>query len=204
MALSTYAQLQASVADWIDRDDLEVQIRDFIALAEAEFNRTLFIPEREQISTSTLNGATIAVPVDYWGMKALYLETDPRVILEQVALADIRALPMTSGKPEKFALQGTEILFGPAPDSTYAVVMTYWQTIPPLSDAQPTNWLLAAYPDLYLYNALLKGSAFAIDKEQVGTWQGLLSIAFGQAQRTGQDKMAGGAPLRILRAPQVV
>jgi hypothetical protein len=41
MALSTYAQLQARVARWIDRDDLTEDIPEFIQLAEAQMLRDL-------------------------------------------------------------------------------------------------------------------------------------------------------------------
>ena len=41
MALSTYTELKASVADWLNRTDLTSVIPDFIALAEAQIERTL-------------------------------------------------------------------------------------------------------------------------------------------------------------------
>ena len=38
MSISTYAQLQAAVANWLHRTDLTAQIQDFIALAEARLS----------------------------------------------------------------------------------------------------------------------------------------------------------------------
>ena len=38
MALTTFAGLKSSIADWLNRSDLTTQIPDFIALAEADFN----------------------------------------------------------------------------------------------------------------------------------------------------------------------
>jgi hypothetical protein len=35
MAISTYSELQASIADWLNRTDLAAAFKDFIALAEA-------------------------------------------------------------------------------------------------------------------------------------------------------------------------
>jgi hypothetical protein len=203
MPLSSYTELQASIADWLDRDDLETQIRDFITLAEAELNRTLFIPEREEVATASVTGSSLALPTDFWGARSFILDADPQVRLEQLPIGAIRARYDYTGRPAFYALQAREILFGPSPDAAYSVVLNYWQTIPPLSTTEPTNWLLEAYPDLYLYSALLKGSAFAIDQQAIPTWQAMLGMAYAQAQQAGQDKAWGGSPIR-LRAPSYV
>jgi hypothetical protein len=43
MAISTYAELQTAAANWLGRADLTSRIPEFVALAEAKFNRTLRI-----------------------------------------------------------------------------------------------------------------------------------------------------------------
>jgi hypothetical protein len=39
MALTTYAELKTSIADFLNRDDLTSAIPDFITLAEADMQR---------------------------------------------------------------------------------------------------------------------------------------------------------------------
>ena len=41
MALSNYTGLKASIADFLNRDDLTAVIPDFITLAEAQINRDI-------------------------------------------------------------------------------------------------------------------------------------------------------------------
>ena len=41
MALTTYTELKASLADWLNRSDLTTTIPDFISLAEAQIERQL-------------------------------------------------------------------------------------------------------------------------------------------------------------------
>ena len=41
MALATYSDLKASIADFLNRDDLTAVIPDFIKLAEAQFKREI-------------------------------------------------------------------------------------------------------------------------------------------------------------------
>ena len=43
MAISTFAELKTAAANWLDRSDLTDRIPEFIALAEARFNRILRI-----------------------------------------------------------------------------------------------------------------------------------------------------------------
>ena len=45
MALGNYTELQASIADFLNRSDLTLVIPDFITMAEADMNRTLRIKD---------------------------------------------------------------------------------------------------------------------------------------------------------------
>jgi hypothetical protein len=58
------------------------------------------------------------------------------------------------GQPQAYAISGSSLLIAPAPDSAYAIRLTYKQAIPALSDANPTNWLLTRHPDLYVAASL--------------------------------------------------
>ena len=51
MAISTYAELKTSIANWLDRSDLTDVIPDFIALAETRHKRDF--RRSCQISTCT-------------------------------------------------------------------------------------------------------------------------------------------------------
>ena len=51
MAISNYTELNTAVANWLDRDDLTDRIPEFIALAEARFNRLLRIRAMEEKQT---------------------------------------------------------------------------------------------------------------------------------------------------------
>ena len=88
MALSTYTELKAAIADYLDRSDLTSQIVDFITLAEAEFNRTLFVAQREEVSSASASSGTITLPSDFWAMRAIYIDSDPKVFLHQMSLGN--------------------------------------------------------------------------------------------------------------------
>lgn len=205
MALSTYTELKAAIADWLDRTDLTSQIPDFITLAEAEFNRTLFVPQREEVSSSSASSGTIALPADFWSMRSIYIDADPKVYLQQMNMGELRTTYSASatGKPQNFALQsGDEMVLAPSPDATYTLILNYWQTIPPLA-SNSSNWLLDSHPDIYLYGALLQASVFLVDDDRILRWRGALGQAIGQLQDAGNKRAWGSTPVRI-RSPYVV
>lgn len=67
MPLSTYAELKASIANWLNRDDLTAAIPDFIALTEVRLNDRLRLQAMEKqlsIQTADLDVSTDGVLVD--------------------------------------------------------------------------------------------------------------------------------------------
>jgi hypothetical protein len=66
----TYAGLQASVADWLNRADLTAVVPDFIAMAEAQISRRLLMdgPVRMMMgrSDATVTAEFTDVPMISW------------------------------------------------------------------------------------------------------------------------------------------
>jgi len=54
MAITSYATLKTSIANFLARSDLDTQIPEFIQLAEARINRELETREQEKRSQATL------------------------------------------------------------------------------------------------------------------------------------------------------
>ncbi len=74
MAISTYTELKASIANWLNRSDLTDEIADdFIKLTEADFNAKLRIRQMEQIDTVTIDEETETVPTGIYSVRSFYL-----------------------------------------------------------------------------------------------------------------------------------
>lgn len=205
MSLDTYTGLQAAVADYLNRSDLTSEIIDFIALAEAELNRILFVPQREEVSSSSVSSGTVVLPSDYWALKSIYIDADPKVLLQQMSLGELRTTyaAAATGQPQNFAIQsGNELVLGPSPDASYTLVINYWKTIPALA-SNSTNWLLTSHPDIYLFGALLQGQYLVLDDNRALHWRGRLSQAIEQLQESGQLMAYSATPIRI-RPPYTV
>lgn len=203
MPLTTYDELQASIISWSDRGDLADLVPDFIALAEAEFNRVIWTPDCEATATLTVNAATTSLPAGFRSLKSIYVDSDPRVVPEQVTLSELVWLhgAQTTGPLSHFALQaGNTLRWGPSPQEEYSVPIVYYEAIEALSDSNPTNWLLASHPDIYHFGAMVQFLIYADDEEHLGKYQAKYGLAIDELTRAGQQKAYGNNPVRIRSA----
>src|SRR5512139_579977 len=204
MALPTdYSTLQTEIAGWLDRTDLTSYITTFIGMAEAEFNRVIWTPETEAVTTLTAAAETVSLPANFRMARALFISADPKVNLEQMSLNELRYRysAAATGQPSNYAIQsGNTLVLGPSPDASYSVVLNYYQKIPALTVSATTNWLLTAHPDIYIYGTLLRAEAFLANDPRIAVWGNLYGQALAQLEQMGLKKNNGGAPQRIRSA----
>lgn len=67
MAISTYSELQTTIANYLARSDLNAIIPDFIKLAENRLSRDLRIRQMLSVATAqtTAGDSTIGLPTDF-------------------------------------------------------------------------------------------------------------------------------------------
>jgi hypothetical protein len=201
---TTWADLKTSLANWLNRDDLSTtEIPEAIGLAERRLNRVLRVPEMEDAVSTTTSGSTITLPTDFLELRSAYLATDPKTFLEQMTFGELgtRYSAASTGIPQNFALQsGTEMVLAPSPDTTYAVVINYYQKIPALTVSQTTNWLLTAHPDIYLHASLAELHMLLNDETRAAFHEGRTRQFVDELTALGKRKAFSAAPIRI-RAP---
>lgn len=186
MAITTYTELKASVADWLNREDLTSQIPDFITFAEARFNRTLRVREmltrRHNLTTSEF----IKLPVDYletYQLQLPALATQTPEPLTYIAPDDVAKLNANgiNGATRYYTIIDGSFQLIPPPSSNGAdLYITYYAKIPSLSSANATNWLLTKAPDLYLYATLANAAPYLNNDERIPVWAQLASSAFDE------------------------
>jgi hypothetical protein len=181
MPLSTYTELQAAIASWLNRDDLAAAIPDFIALAEAQANRRLRTRPMLARAEAEVAAEFVSLPPDFLEPVSLTIELSESDIVRLDHLAPDRLLGEKSGNPSAgqprcYTIAGSELQFLPAPDKSYTAELTYYAALPPLA-AFGTNWLLARHPDVYLYGALVQSAPYLKDDPRLETWGRLFVTA---------------------------
>lgn len=201
MAITTYAELKSSIADFLNRDDLASVTSSFISLAEADMQRRLRHWRMEKRSTAELDTQYSAIPADFVEVIRMYVtsgDTKPLELISQAQLLDRKAKSLnTSGAPAYYALTAGEIEVYPAPDATYDVELYYLSRIPALSDSNTSNWLLDHYADAYLYGSLVHSAPYLKDDARIQVWAALYQSAIDAINTESERSKYGGSGLRM-------
>lgn len=207
MSITTYAELNTAVANWLKRDDLTARIAEFIALVEAKFNRELKCRQMETRSTTTIDTTStepqmVSLPADFQSMRSFRLSSvsgKPRLeYMSDAQMDEYRtSIGDTTDQPQFYSIFGAEIELAPTPDANYTLEMKYRALIPALTSTNTTNWLLTLAPDAYLYGALLEATPYMKDDPRIATWGAGLSAAINSLNGLTQESGYGSGPLQI-------
>jgi hypothetical protein len=180
VSLSTYTELKAAVADWLNRvgqADLEARAGDFIMLFESLFDKQdIRHPKSTVRATAPVSSEYTALPDDFIEMQRLRTTggssgwaTHRYVTPEE--LEDDKAVNESSSRPHLFSVVGNEIQIRPySTDESLTLEMVYWAKLTKLGEAQASNWLLVESPEAYLFGALCEATPFIRDDERVALW----------------------------------
>lgn len=101
-----------------------------------------------------------------------------------------------SGWPiDVYTINGAMLSVFPQVDATLALY--YYARIPPLSDANPTNWLLSSRPHIYLYAALVQAAPKLGDDGRVPMWEGALNDGLDKLAESEQRRTWKNTAMRI-------
>lgn len=199
--IADYAELQTSVADFLNRDDLTSAIPTFIRLCEARIDRDLTHWRQERRSTATLDAQYSTLPSDF--LRPMRLQLLDTYTGEIAPISTAQMLQMRQdrndrvGRPEYYALTGGSLELFPTPDDTYTASLVYYGRVPALSVSNTTNWLLTEAPDVYLYGALVHSAPYLKDDARLGVWESLFKQGLDTLNISSGDAKYGGTGLRM-------
>jgi len=194
-----YADLLADVADRLDRDDLATRLPRWIKDVEARLNRLLQDPEMDVVSESVASGEYTALPADFGEMVSISTG-DGR--LQPIGAVEFATFDTSiTGTPRYYTVQNGSIGFYPG-NATASIRMVYRRTIPALTEAAPTNWLLERAPDVYKLGVLYHAAQWDHDRETASDYKALWDEAISELRTDGARRKYGAGTLapRIRRA----
>ena len=201
MAITTYAELKSSIANWLNRDDLTSVIPDFISLTEAGINRDLRHYKMINRVDATLDSRYVQMPADWLETVRFGITSGTTYRLELISRDDMLEYRQNTsdiaGIPKFYANIGDTIEVFPTPAAEYQMQLQYYAKTPALSDSNTDNWLLSDAPDIYLYGALVQAAPYLNDDARVQTWAALYSAAIQSLQKSSDDTRFAGSGLRM-------
>ncbi len=201
MALSTYSELQTTIAQYLARSDLNSVIPDFIRLAEQRLGRDLRIRQLLSVSTAvtTPDDNTVGLPTDFIEMRDIHLDTNPISGLTYMAPNNFyrKARVKEAGKPVNYTILAAEMQLAPIPDAEYTLQMLYYAKPDPLSVNNPSNVWLANCPDALLYASLGEAEPYLMNDARLQTWGALYERAVTAISNADQGSEYSGQPMSM-------
>jgi hypothetical protein len=206
LSLSTFGDLKATVASFLNRSNLTTQIPYFVQLAETKIaygDRAGPIPvdplrirAMETSADITINAQTVALPTGYLAPRRLYLNTNPIQELEYIVptLFWRTYISSISDTPTRYTIEGENFVFGPIPDSTYTGKSLYYKKLTALSSDSDTNWLLQNAFGAYLQGTLAEAYSYIRNAEKASEARAMFAGIINGLNLSDKDDRFSGSP----------
>ena len=200
MALTNYTNLQSTIAETLNRDDLTSSIPTFISLCEAAVNRDVrhWRMETRTNGQQSAGDAYMQVPADW--VETLRFNvvgngTSPIKMIDSTSMADMRATANDQyNTPKYYTLEAGQFHLYPTPIADVDVELLYYAQVPDLA-SNATNWLLSAAPDVYLYGSLIHSAPYLQDDARLAVWAQLYSAAVSRLNESSKNAKYSGVSL---------
>jgi hypothetical protein len=206
MSLSTYSDLQTSIANYLARSDLTSQIPDFITFAENRLRRELRIRQMlKSVTTATVSGDnTIEIPADFLQVRDFVVMTNPIQPLSYSSPSALSNDPRASevGVPLSYTILANDFQVSPAPDGIYTVKLLYFSAPAYLSSSNTTNVFLTTAPDALLYASLIEAEPYLYNDARINTWGTMYDRAIASLTKSDEEGQYSGVPLAMKLTPR--
>lgn len=175
-----YQGLCAIVADTLNRQDLVSAIPNFTVLATTRIARDMTRvrhPSAMAHATAVFNNGSAALPGDFSSVYKLLATSNPLTApkLEYVSpdVLDELATDSPVGPTLYYTIVSNQIVLLPSASIAAPATLDLWYftTLYDLNAANPTNWVLTEYPDLYLYGTLVHSAPYLKADARIPTWE---------------------------------
>jgi hypothetical protein len=200
--LTTLSDLNSAIASFLfDRTELTPQFSTFIAILEGELNQILRVNDQLKTTTLTLDAnGEATLPDDFLSFRSAVSQTNPVIRLDHIVPGTLDALyPAVSGYPQVFSIVGNTLRVRPI--NSADVKLTYYATLPALTEGNPTNWLLTKAYNVYLYGALKHAADFENETERKAIFENNYIKAVGQLIDNDKNAKYGARTVSRIAGP---
>lgn len=186
MAISNYDELRVAISEYARREgDPSFPVDNFIALAEADFRP--FIKHYMSEKVATLSDVTdyVTFPNDMVAPRALRVGN---VTPKQVSPYSPSIYPNQIG----YFQEGNGYRLLREDYNPVNATLIYHASVPALSPTNPTNWLIARFPQVYLSGALIYAHRWLDDVEAEQLEKQSLAEALGRVDEDNRNMQRGG------------
>jgi len=194
-----YGELKTLALAYAKRPDdegLQAILDSMVELASVRIGRDVDLMELERLATFDLVDNYVSLPQDYVKMRAIWV-TRPmsKVSLDYVTpaqYADLQASVSGNHGAFYYTIMNGQIHVGPGINS---LTINYLTKPKKLVDNQDTNYVLNAWPNLYLYGALVEIWTYLVDAEPLARAQTQYDQEVARCNRQASIARASGSAM---------
>lgn len=182
-AFNDALDLRTAVVEHVGQPGIADVWPRLVSLAESRLNRTLRMREQMTTVTVDMTGGTAALPANF---------------AEVIGLFHPRGYEYVQQSPQRkqqsyYSIEGGNLV---SDRITGELSLEYYATLPTLANSfTATNWLLAKYPDVYLYAVAFEAAKYIRDADLAAQTRELMNDAIAMAK--GDDEAARYSRARV-------
>lgn len=187
MAIQTYSDLISAVDS--ETTFAGAPIEQCIQLAEEALRPMLKHYRMEKSDTLTVPANTSPlIPDDMQELRA--------ILVDGQQIKPLSFHNRVSGHCDRgYVITGNKIEIRPVPATDYTVELFYYERLPSLSNASPTNWLLTHFPTVYLRAASAQVYHWLKDKKAEDSERELTGLALSAVSEDHKRVTMSGNPI---------
>lgn len=171
--ITNYADLKVAIVRFVANQKVTEVVDTIIQLADARIRNDVVLRRIERAVHAQFDGAVIFLPDDCEAVQRLmYYIGEEEYSVPYSDPKSVERFTGSVGQPIAYTMLDQSIAIYPTPDAAYDYSLYYVPAVRPLSDEEPTNWLLERSPNVYLQAACLEAYQFLHDSEQAGKEEG--------------------------------
>ncbi len=199
MSITTYSELKSAIENWLNHQLFTARVPEFITLFESTGNRRLRVRQQETSAPLTPTSGEVSLPSDYLAWRKVAWTGTPNIVLQYVEPNYFQAAYPTAAAntPSIFTIEGSTLKINTT--SSTGLTFLYFGKVAALSDANPTNWLLLAHPDIYLFGSLVEAELFGVNDERFPLWKARREEIFDEIEKLS-NKTRGAGAVKVMGA----
>jgi len=184
-AFGDFLDLRTAVIELVGNPGIADVFPRLVAMAESKLNRMLRMREQIVGGTVTMVSGRAPLPDNYAEIIGLYAPNGAEYVQQSAQ----------HKHGYWYSIQGGEIV---ASCIAGTLQIDFYATLPPIGTSiDATNWLLAKYPDVYLYAVGFEAAKYTRDAELASQTKGLMDGAVASAQADDSTARYSRARVRV-------
>lgn len=175
-------------------DDL---VSTWVKMAEEQLSTSLRCKHMITIDTAVITEGRVTLPLDWLALDFVRVVDGAPLHFRSRDDFYSNDYKVENYNRGHYTLSGNYLIVPAGMSNNLSVELTYYQSIPPLSDGP--NWLMQYYSRLYVASTLAVASMYAIEDERAVTWQTAAQAFIDQINEEHLKSKASGSRIVMQR-----